>query len=96
MSRWNTSKSNSHCLSRTRRDTPTSAPPPSAGAARGVAGSQGNMPAKMKDYVNRAFLGAGTEAQRDKVHKHLDAKLNRIFAEARQWSIDWDNEPLPL
>lgn len=54
------------------------------------------MPPKMKEYVNRAFLSTHNEEERDLIHKHLDAKLNKIFREGRQWTIDWDKEPLPL
>ena len=54
------------------------------------------MPQKMKEYVARAFSSASTEEERDAIHKHLDSKLNEIFAKKQQWSIDWDNYPMPL
>ncbi len=59
-------------------------------------GSKDNMPQKMKEYVASAFSSAKTEEDRDAVHKHLDSKLNDIFAKKQQWSIDWDNYPMPL
>ena len=54
------------------------------------------MPQKMKDYVARAFASATNEEERDLIHKHLDSKLNQIFSKKQQWSIDWDNFPMPL
>ncbi len=58
--------------------------------------SKDNMPQKMKDYVARAFASAKTEEDRDLVHKHLDSRLNEVFAKKQQWTIDWDTFPMPL
>ena len=54
------------------------------------------MPPKLKNYVARAFASAKNEDEREQIHQHLDVTLNKIFAEKRQWDLDWDNYPLPL
>lgn len=54
------------------------------------------MPPKMKDYVTRAFASASNEEDRERIHQFLDNTLNKIFAENKQWSIDWDRYPMPL
>lgn len=58
--------------------------------------SRDKMPLDMKNYVARAFSSARNEEERELIHKHLDTTLNKIFAEKRQWSIEWDNYPMPL
>jgi len=74
--------------------------PPTQGGSGDVPDLQkskpGRMPPTMKDYVTRAFSSASTESEREFVHRYLDDKLNKIFAENQQWSIDWDRYPMPL
>ena len=74
--------------------------PPAQGVSSGSLdshqGKPGKMPPKMKEYVTRAFASASSEEERDLVHQFLDDKLNKIFAENKQWTIDWERYPMPL
>ncbi len=49
----------------------------------------------MKEYVARAFAACTNEEDRDHVHSVLDNELNKMFADNRQWAINWDTYPLP-
>lgn len=62
----------------------------------GVPPKANKMPPKLKSYVARSFGSAKNEEERELIHKHLDATLNKVFAEKRQWEVDWDSFPLPL
>lgn len=52
-------------------------------------------PPKFKGYVQRAFAAAVSDSDKEYVHRVLDEELNRMFADKKQWEIDWDSYPLP-
>ena len=72
-------------------------PPQSQGAQddSGAKNKKGKFPPGFSTYVNRAFAACSTAEEREKVHEYLDAELNKVFNENRQWGIDWETYPLP-
>ncbi|KAL5473074.1 hypothetical protein EMCRGX_G027515 [Ephydatia muelleri] len=52
-------------------------------------------PPALKSYIHRAFAACNTTADRDKVEQFLRVELNTIFAEGKQWQINWNSYPLP-
>uniref|UniRef100_A0A915JEH8 Uncharacterized protein n=1 Tax=Romanomermis culicivorax TaxID=13658 RepID=A0A915JEH8_ROMCU len=53
------------------------------------------MPPKMTDYVERAYVHCSTDEEKDRVEKILKQKLTPLLQSGAAWTINWDKEPLP-
>ncbi|KAG8185353.1 hypothetical protein JTE90_005480 [Oedothorax gibbosus] len=69
---------------------------PVQGAQNVIAASPDDYPPSLRKYVERCFEKCKTDIDKDQIEIILKGKLTRAQQEGKTFTLDWDNEPLPL